>query len=72
MSDAINLLESEIRRMNEKISHLEQEILLLKETFAPLGYSIEDSQITGEELREVDEIKELVRKGDLTRFKELE
>ena len=58
--------------MNEKISHLEQEILLLKETFAPLGYSIEDSQITGEELREVDEIKELVRKGDLTRFKELE
>lgn len=61
----------EVEQLKSQVSKLTSEIKQLKENYLALGYIAEDSEVTKDELLELERIDSLVNEGKLEGFEEL-
>ncbi|MHA2333643.1 MAG: hypothetical protein ACXAEU_16585 [Candidatus Hodarchaeales archaeon] len=64
-------LVKEVEQLKSQVSKLTAEIKHLKENYQALGYIVEDSEATKDELLELERIDNLVKEGKLEGFEEL-
>ncbi len=65
-------LRQEVDQLKVQVHYLTSELHCLKELWTSLGYIPEDTEITEEEQHNIKRIKNLVRKGQLDDFIELD
>ena len=71
MTSNHDLIVKEVEQLKSQVSKLTSEIKHLKENYKALGYIVEDSEVTKDELLELERIDSLVKKGKLEGFEEL-
>ncbi len=64
-------IKRDIDLLKSQITELQREIAFLKENYHAIGYIIKDSILSDEEKLEIQNIKDVVKKQDFSRFEEL-